>query len=145
MLFLTKQIQDQHQTSQNGHQLPTISNRCCWVMTVLDISKEIIHNFLLLMEKTRMHIFKRNLPRGTCCLLRLYLQFYGKILLRCENKNYYIPVSWDLEIQAILLDRLMDNPEKPRDFQRQPLKEMNLTMADACFVRSRDYSKSLIC
>ncbi|KAJ8923826.1 hypothetical protein NQ315_010408 [Exocentrus adspersus] len=121
---------------------------------------------LAIMEKTRMYIFKGIYPEEP---------------VSCSG---YICSFNDLEIQAVLLDEVMDNPEKPssdhiiklevkslRDTRqllekvgineacqfvednRHPrlwrlvaeaaLKEMNLTMADACFVRSKDYAKVL--
>ncbi|KAJ8969636.1 hypothetical protein NQ317_009651 [Molorchus minor] len=121
---------------------------------------------LAIMEKTRMYIFKGIYPEEPVV---------------CSG---YICSFNDLEIQAVLLDELMDNPDKPsKDYlikleikslrdtrqllekvgineacqfvedNRHPrlwrliaeaaLKEMNLTMAEACFVRSRDYSKVL--
>ncbi|XP_018578851.1 WD repeat-containing protein 35 isoform X2 [Anoplophora glabripennis] len=121
---------------------------------------------LAIMEKTRMYIFKGIYPEEP---------------VACSG---YICSFNDLEIQAVLLDEVMDTPEKPssdhiiklevkslRDTRqllekvgineacqfvednRHPrlwrlvaeaaLKEMNLTMADACFVRSKDYSKVL--
>ncbi|KAG5898787.1 hypothetical protein JTB14_010997 [Gonioctena quinquepunctata] len=121
---------------------------------------------LAIMEKTRMYIFKGIYPEEP---------------MACSG---YICSFEDLEIQAVLLDEVMESPEKAnkdhliklevkalRDTRqllekvgineacqfvednRHPrlwrliaeaaLKEMNLTMADACFVRSRDYSKVL--
>ncbi|XP_060515869.1 WD repeat-containing protein 35 isoform X2 [Cylas formicarius] len=121
---------------------------------------------LAIMEKTRMYIFKGIYPEEP---------------VACSG---YICSFNDLEVEAVLLDELIDNPEKPsKDYliklevkslrdtrqllekvgineaaqfvedNRHPrlwrliaeaaLKEMNLNMADACFVRSRDYSKVL--
>ncbi|KAL1493198.1 hypothetical protein ABEB36_011298 [Hypothenemus hampei] len=118
---------------------------------------------LAIMEKTRMYIFKGIYPEEP---------------VACSG---YICSFNDLEVEALLLDELIDYPEKPSgDFiikletkslrdtrqllekvgineaaqfvedNRHPrlwrliaevaLKEMNLNMADACFVRARDYA-----
>ncbi|XP_056645490.1 WD repeat-containing protein 35 [Diorhabda sublineata] len=121
---------------------------------------------LAIMEKTRMYIFRGMYPEEP---------------VACSG---YICSFSDLEIQAVLLDEVIEQPEKPhkdhivkievkslRDTRqllekvgineacqfveenRHPrlwrliaeaaLKEMNLTMAESCFVRSKDYSKVL--
>ncbi|CAH0562507.1 unnamed protein product [Brassicogethes aeneus] len=121
---------------------------------------------LAIMEKTRMYIFKGIYPEEP---------------VACSG---YICSFNDLEIQAVLLDEVMESPERPdkdhlirlevkslRDTRqllekvgipeasqfvednRHPrlwrliaeaaLKDMNLTMAESAFVRSRDYSKVL--
>ncbi|CAG9855118.1 unnamed protein product [Phyllotreta striolata] len=121
---------------------------------------------LAVMEKTRMYIFKGIYPEEP---------------VACSG---YLCSFNDLEIKAVLLDEVMENPEKPdkdhiikidvkslRDTRqllekvgineacqfvednRHPrlwrlvaeaaLKQMNLPMAEACFVRSKDYSKVL--
>lgn len=119
---------------------------------------------LAIMEKTRMYIFKGVYPEEP---------------VACSG---YICSFNDLEVEAVLLDEVIDNPEKPsKDYlikleikslrdtrqllekvgineaaqfvedNRHPrlwrlvaeaaLKEMNLNMADACFVRAKDYAK----
>uniref|UniRef100_A0AAR5PI05 WD repeat-containing protein 55 homolog n=1 Tax=Dendroctonus ponderosae TaxID=77166 RepID=A0AAR5PI05_DENPD len=118
---------------------------------------------LAIMEKTRMYIFKGMYPEEP---------------VACSG---YICSFNALEVEAILLDEVIDNPEKPtKDYlikleikslrdtrqliekvgineaaqfvedNRHPrlwrlvaeaaLKEMNLNMADACFVRAKDYA-----
>ncbi|XP_030756020.1 WD repeat-containing protein 35 isoform X2 [Sitophilus oryzae] len=118
---------------------------------------------LAIMEKTRMYIFKGIYPEEP---------------IACSG---YICSFKDLEVEAVLLDEIMDNPEKPsKDYlikleikslrdtrqllekvgineaaqfvedNRHPrlwrliaeaaLKEKNLNMADACFVRAKDYA-----
>ncbi|CAG9828348.1 unnamed protein product [Diabrotica balteata] len=121
---------------------------------------------LAIMEKTRMYIFRGMYPEEP---------------VTCSG---YICSFNDLEIQAVLLDEVIQNPEKPendhiiklevkslRDTRQllekvgineacqfveenshprlwtlvaeAALKDMNLPMAESCFVRSKDYSKVL--
>ncbi|XP_050313248.1 WD repeat-containing protein 35 isoform X2 [Anthonomus grandis grandis] len=148
---------DRPSTNVEGHKL---ERKDVWSMCWASDNPQL----LALMEKTRMYIFKGMYPEEP---------------VACSG---YICSFNDLEVEAVLLDDVIDNPEKPtndylikleikslRDTRqllekvgineaaqfvednRHPrlwrlvaeaaLKEMNLTMADACFVRAKDYAK----
>lgn len=68
---------------------------------------------LAIMEKTRMYIFKGIYPEEPVACSGYICSFNVKIVLFKNQSRIVFCVLQDLEVEAVLLDEVIDNPEKP--------------------------------